>query len=371
MTPTRSPVHIGLLSPSGAGSGAHYSGPGTNSSRMYRHLRPERGRVSLLHAADGQRPGEPFASTVRVASTSSTWPFAVGASRTIRARRDEFDVLHVLSGFARVLAPALWSEGLGVPTVVKIIADDTELEPGHGTIRRLARALRRRGLHHVSAVIAISDEIAERLRHLRIDDERIARIPNGVDVELFQPIVGAPGDRPRPRIVLAGSITERKRAHLAVDALGHPALADVELHLVGPEHDVAYSTRLRRQAVHLGVAERLRFRGMVTDMPGLYRSADVVVLPSRSEGMANSILEAMACAVPFVVTPSSGMRELAATGGGLLVEDPRDLAEAIAEALRHRDRLGAAGRSAVVERYDVRVILERHLELFDRVRDAS
>ena len=97
----------------------------------------------------------------------------------------------------------------------------------------------------------------------------------------------------------------------------------------------------------------------------LYRAADVLCLPSRAEGMANVILEAMASGLPFVATPASGMAELASSGGGLLAEPAAEpIARALEESILRGGELGARGRQAAEARYSNQAVLQQYITLF-------
>ena len=91
------------------------------------------------------------------------------------------------------------------------------------------------------------------------------------------------------------------------------------------------------------------------------RAADVVVVPSRYDGMALVLLEAMACGAAIVATQVPGSSALGDAGEIVPVEDPRALAEAVDRLLADPDRrrsLGLAARERVAEHYP----LERSLE---------
>jgi glycosyltransferase involved in cell wall biosynthesis len=91
------------------------------------------------------------------------------------------------------------------------------------------------------------------------------------------------------------------------------------------------------------VTERVLFTGYVSDadLCALYSSCRVSVYPSLYEGFGLPVLEAMACGTPVVVAPEPALREVA--GDAALYADRAELADAIRQAVRERDRLAAAG----------------------------
>jgi glycosyltransferase involved in cell wall biosynthesis len=133
----------------------------------------------------------------------------------------------------------------------------------------------------------------------------------------------------------AGHATHRKGFDLLVDALA--AATDARLHAViagdGPELPA-----LRARAARLGISDRVTFLGHRTDVPDVLVGCDVFALPSRCEGMANVMLEAMAAGTPVVAAEISGVaRALGADDGRPPAgwTFPADDAAALARALSH------------------------------------
>jgi glycosyltransferase involved in cell wall biosynthesis len=115
------------------------------------------------------------------------------------------------------------------------------------------------------------------------------------------------------------------------------------------------------------------FAGHVADPRPELAAADVVIVPSRWDGLSLSLLEAMAAGAAIVATRVSGSS--AVDGAGVIVapEDPRALAEGIDRLLAdpaERDRLGKAARARAVEQFDVRHTTARTLMLWDEVCPA-
>lgn len=122
------------------------------------------------------------------------------------------------------------------------------------------------------------------------------------------------------------------------------------------------------------VAEGLvEWLGHVDDMPALFATADVVVLPSYREGFPKSLIEAAACGLPLVATDVPGCREVITDGeNGLLVpvRDGAALAVAIARLLDDRDlaaRLGAAARIKALAEFDERIVIDRTLAVYQEL----
>ncbi len=160
----------------------------------------------------------------------------------------------------------------------------------------------------------------------------------------------------------------RKGIEVLVEALGRlPASADVHLLLVGNMESPA----LRRRIEASPARERIRLLGYRRDAPAVVAACDAAVLPSlRREGLPKTVIEAMAYAVPPVVTDVGGSPELVAHRHSGLVVPPGDagaLAEALRELYEDRDlarRLGAAARRRIAEDFPIGRTIEQTAALY-------
>jgi glycosyltransferase involved in cell wall biosynthesis len=131
-----------------------------------------------------------------------------------------------------------------------------------------------------------------------------------------------------PLLACVGALIERKGQAIAIRAL--PLIPEARLMLVGKGEDEA---QLRAQAAREGVESRVFFAGSLDHdlMPLILSAADVMVLPTRSEGLANAWVEALACGTPVVTCDVGGARELIAsdTAGRLVERTPKAVANAV------------------------------------------
>ncbi|MFF3498217.1 glycosyltransferase [Streptomyces sp. NPDC003247] len=188
-------------------------------------------------------------------------------------------------------------------------------------------------------------------------------VPNGIDTERFHPAPATAvraallpdADPAAPLVVCVGRLCRQKGQDVLLKAWEAVAgqVPGARLALVGDGPD---QVRLRSRA-----PASVLFAGAVADVVPWYRAADLVVLPSRWEGMALAPLEALACERPVVVTDVDGARESlpAALASRCLVppEDPAALAAAVAGLLLDpplRASLGGQGRRHVLSTHDVR-----------------
>lgn len=229
--------------------------------------------------------------------------------------------------------------------------------------RWVERALARR----CDAIVAVSEAEAADGRAVLPTPERITLIHNGVDRERFSPEgPAAERDPGAPLVVCVGRLSEQKGQDLAIRALALLADPTVRLRLVGGESANGERERLGALADSLRVADRIEWRGEVDDAAPELRAADVIVAPSRWEGMSLVFLEAMACGAAMVVADVAGSE--AVDGAGIVVprDDPAGLAAAIERLLADpalRGRLGDAARDRT-NAYDLASALRRNIDLW-------
>ncbi len=123
-------------------------------------------------------------------------------------------------------------------------------------------------------------------------------------------------------------------------------------------------------AGQLGITDRVTFLGHRDDVPAVLAQADMFVLPSRSEALPNSVIEAMASGLPVVASRVGGIPELVDDGKtGYLVPpgDPNALADALARLLedpRRSAELGRAGRIKIEQNYSFDRMVEQMETLY-------
>jgi len=137
---------------------------------------------------------------------------------------------------------------------------------------------------------------------------------------------------------------------------------------------------MKRLAISMGVAERVRFLGRVSDerLPEVYAACDVFALPSvsRLEAFGIVALEAMSTGKPVIVADIPGVREMIEDGrDGLLADpmNPRDLAEKIRRLLSDpeaRRTMGARGREKVLESFSIERVTDRIEAVYSAILDG-
>ena len=226
-------------------------------------------------------------------------------------------------------------------------------------------------------VISDEDEAAARRHHI-VPRRRLVRMPGiGLDTGFYAP-AAVPADAPRlararlgipvdaPLFAIVGELNRNKRQSDVIAALGgmrHPGT-----HLVLAGRGDARGT-LEALARDVGAEDRVHFLGNIEDVRPLVRAATALVLPSKREGLARSVMEALALEVPVIASTARGNRELVGNDAGIVVEtgDVGGFAEAMDWMIDHPDErpgMGACGRSRMVERYDTAVLFRLHEDLY-------
>lgn len=205
----------------------------------------------------------------------------------------------------------------------------------------------------------------------------IAVIPNGVDLEYFQPARAAgPGYIPG-RILFTGNMSYRPNVeaarHFVTEILPgiRQEIPDAHLYIVGMDPSAA----VRR----LADGERVVVTGRVEDVRPYFDAAAVAVAPLRvARGLQNKVLEAMAMRVPVVASPSAFAGISAVAGRDLLVPaEPGEFSRAVITLLRDsaaRERVAAAGLACVKTNHNWSQLLERLEDLVaggDRLADPD
>jgi glycosyltransferase involved in cell wall biosynthesis len=174
-----------------------------------------------------------------------------------------------------------------------------------------------------------------------------------------------------PAVGFVGRLSHEKGADVLFEAAARLRAEGVPLSIIvagaGPER-----RNLERQATILELAGHVHFLGPVRDVTSLYSQLDLVVLPSRSEGLPNVLLEALHADIPVVATAVNGVPEVlsdSAAGEMVPPDDPQRLAEAIARTLRHgRSPAAKLARREVTKRFSLSQRVARHLTLYAELR---
>ena len=233
-------------------------------------------------------------------------------------------------------AAAIIAKAMGLPLSIKARGSDISFwgEQGFARQQMVDAAKAATGL------LAVSHDLAGQMAVMGMDAGKITVHYTGLDRDRFRPLehtqlrsqlsreLGFALPDNAPLIACIGALIERKGQGIAITALND--IPGARLVLVGKGDDEA---RLRALAVSEGVETRVFFAGSVDHdlMPLILSAADVMVLPTAAEGLANAWVEALACGTPVVTSDVGGAREIITcdTAGRLVDRNPQAVAAGI------------------------------------------
>jgi glycosyltransferase involved in cell wall biosynthesis len=218
------------------------------------------------------------------------------------------------------------------------------------------------------AVFAVSEQVRQHCIEVdRIDPARIQTIYNGLNLADWN-TASRPAKVPGEVLVTTvGNIRSVKGHDVFIKAAASIVLQfpKVSFSIAGDVLEPAYFAELQTLVRDLNLSGRFHFSGGVTSLREHLSAADIFVLPSRSEGFSNAIIEAMAASLPVVATNVGGNAEAVQEGvSGLLVpsEDPAALAAAITRLLSDPSlamKMGAAGKQLAAEKFTTEAMMNR------------
>jgi glycosyltransferase involved in cell wall biosynthesis len=214
-------------------------------------------------------------------------------------------------------------------------------------------------------LVAVSQDAAGLMVREGIPSSRVRTIRNGIDLARFAwsgPCRGGPvvtvarlsPEKDVATLIEAAALLQRQSDDFCLEVAGNGPCLPALQHL----------------AQDLGLGQRVRFLGQVNDVPALLGRASLFVLPSRTEGISLTLLEAMARGLPVVATRVGGNPEVVVEGQtGWLVPPgkPEELARAMLRVQgdpAEGRRLGMAGRQRVQELFDVRAMVASYEALY-------
>jgi glycosyltransferase involved in cell wall biosynthesis len=313
-----------------------------------------------------------FAS-IRVLPTDDTERVRRNVAEQIQlpllAARERWDVLHNMANRA--------PSAVSVPSVLTlhdlIFFRETHLT---GFSRLAMRTLTKRAVRRADAVITLTAAArADIETDFDLDPGRVFVVPHGVGRP--QGVDPAPEAELRARFELGSSrvvvCVAVKRPHKNQELLIR-ALPDLpgDVRLVCPGHEEGYERRLRELVAELGLEQRVRLPGYVTDeeLEGLWRLASCAAFPTLAEGFGFPVIEAMQRGVPVACSDIPVLREVG--GHAAIYFDPHDpaaAAGAIAACMRNGAR-SAAGRRRSAD-FSWERSAERTLEVYERVASGE
>ena len=284
-------------------------------------------------------------------------------------------MIHVHLANLQADAVGVVARVMGVPVYVKVAMGGPKGEIAR--MRRVAWATRYIGIRSARRVQSISKEIEHDLKSVGIADDRIVRIPNGVDASLYHPVTPEARDAIRlrldlpsdgPLVLFAGRFARYKGILDLLAAWDTAATASTAtLVLVGePALDAPLGP--------LPTTSRTIVRAWTPEIADYYKACDVYVHPSHADGMPNVVLEAMACGLAVVATRVAAVPEMIEDEQtGLLVDvgDRHQLGRALRRLIDDpaiRDRIGAAAVDRIRTTYRIERVVDEIEAVYEAIR---
>ncbi len=228
-------------------------------------------------------------------------------------------------------------------------------------------------LRNYAAVVAVSDEVKQRLLKAGVREDRIHMVRNGIDLRPFDnatpSLPNAVSEDHPPIVGLIGRLSIEKGVDIFLHAAAHVLVELPSTKFVvvgeGPDRD-----KLESLIDELKLRESVSMLGRRDDMPSVYASLDIMVSASRQEGLPMAILEGMASSLPLIATPVGDVPTMVHDGQtGVMVppENAALLASAIVTLLRNpaqRERLGAAARKLIEDEFSADRMTADYLRVY-------
>jgi glycosyltransferase involved in cell wall biosynthesis len=277
----------------------------------------------------------------------------------LRHRR-QYDVIHCQQMFGPTMVAAAASFFVPKPILTRVTTVG-ELGEVKQVREMPLSALRLLLIRRVNRWAALTGAMKSELVGLGIPERNISIIPNSTDIPAQW--AGSPGTKARLREelgladekigVFVGRLSEEKNLDLLIEAWANVVrqFAGAQLLILGAGgayRNVEYT--LRNLVAELHLADNVRFLGHIDGAEDFVMASDVFVLPSRTEGMSNALVEALACGAAIVATDIPGNSEICTDGENALlvpVGDRAALVDAITTILSSpslAERLGKAAR---------------------------
>lgn len=291
----------------------------------------------------------------------------------LKLQKINVNILHAHELLSPSDLAILGGQLLKKPVMVKVLRGGGlgDLDKLHR--RRGGRARIRRLRENAAAFIVISREIERELAAEGIEPARCFYIPNGVDVEIYKPILKAAKKKLRREMKLpeegflcmySGRLAPEKGLTFLLQAWEqivkrHP---DARLLMLGSGE---MESSLRASA-----DKGVMFGGFAPEPLPFYQAADAFILPSETEGLSNAMLEAMACGLAVAASRVGAAADLIEHGeNGLLFPagNAAEIAQALESFIRspgERQRLGAAARQRVCRDYSLDQTAEKLAALY-------
>jgi glycosyltransferase involved in cell wall biosynthesis len=294
-----------------------------------------------------------------------------GFIKILKLKPDLIHAYELLSPTDLAISARNW---LNVPLVVKVLRGGWMGDIYKLHHRRSGKTRINRLKKHVDAFITISREISEELIDEGIDKQRCRYIPNGVDISVYTPPDLLKKKEIREKLRLPRGFLLLYCGRLAPEK-GLDWLISVWKQFIPGKNAtliLAGSGEEEEKLKNLA-GENVIFTGFINDPLLYYHAADAFVLPSSTEGLSNSMLEAMACGLPVIAANVGAAPEVITNGQtGLLVgpENSQELLDTLIFLYQNpelRLRIGTKGSNSINKNYPLEKTVSALVSLYSEL----
>lgn len=289
--------------------------------------------------------------------------YLFGASKYLFRNRDIIDIIHTHiaswnAGYAGWIGNLLRIPVLCKAAYLPAFLDFDGTVPFPETWRRWRKRIR---------YIALTTDMADDIVRHGVPSDNIDIVPNGVRIP---PDIAAVDIN--HQVLYVGNFSQGA-VHKGFDVMitawahVHKTFPDARLIIAG----AGESRPWQEMAAALNCDRSIHFAGHVSDLASCYLKTSLFVLPSRSEGISNALLEAQSFGIPAIASDIPGNREVVThERTGILI--PVDNAEALSEAILKliqddelRKKMGKAARNRIIEKFSIASIVDRICEVYN------
>ncbi len=307
-------------------------------------------------------------------------PLAPAMLTGLKREIKNFDVVHIHEYIsAQALLTRHFSRRYGIPYVLQPRGSLPVIIEKQGLKKIYDRIWGHSLLRDASKIIALNQMEAEQFQSRGVSGAKIEIVPNGIDPSEFEDLPRRGEFRRKHNlnngqkiILYVGRLHKIKGLGPLVRAFAKLLgdFYDVKLVIIGPDN--GYLPTLKGLLEELKLKEKVLLIGALygRDKLEAYVDAEVYVLPSFYETFPNTVLEALACSLPVIVTDRCGIADVVAKAGFVAECDEDQLREALLKVLsdgRLRRRLGGKARRLVAEEFRWDVIVGKLESIYQRL----
>lgn len=170
-------------------------------------------------------------------------------------------------------------------------------------------------IDNADIVRAVSSSTEEQVLSFN-KSKNVVRFPAWIDFGVYKNVEPTREDNQIYKILFIGSVTDRKKPHMVIEALPRLNNKNVEFHIVGPTPNQHYLERINNLIDEHNLEDKVFIHGIKNreEVIDFYKTSNLMILPSVSEGLARVIFESQVTSCPVLVTDAPGMQDIVIDG---------------------------------------------------------